>query len=153
MKQKKKSKKVESYSSEMDCDADMDTAECMNMEVLADEESEESIVEGDILEVDPEKLKMQNLLCLIALQTAEGSFTKDKHIFSVCELDEEKVEMVRGSLDEKVFYTSLVLLLLELRFLELKDCWEMVAEKGKLWRQNKSVPDTLNQDLLQILKN
>ena len=154
MKQKKKSKKIESYSSEMDyCDAKMDTAECMNMEVLADEESEESIVGGEVLEVDPEKLKMQNLLCLIALQTAEGSFSKDKHIFSVCELDEEKVEMVRGSLDEKVFYTSLVLLLLELRFLELKDCWEMVAEKGKLWRQNKSVPDTLNQDLLQILKN
>ena len=116
-------------------------------------ESVETIDSSDFIETDPEKRKMQILLQLIALQTAEGSFSKDKSIFSLCGLKEEELEKVQGNLEEKVFYTNLLLLLLEVRFPDLKDCWEMVSEKGNLWLQDKSVPDTLKQNLIQILKN
>ena len=121
------------------------------MECMMD--SDETMDSSEFVETDPEKRRMQNLLELIALQSADGSFSGDKSIFSLCHLKEEEVEKVRGSLEEKVFYTSLLILLLELRFSELKDCWEMVSEKGKLWLQGKPVPETVKQQLQDIVKN
>jgi len=98
--------------------------------------------------VDP----VSQVLRLVSLQSADGTFKKDPCIFSISGLSEQQLEDVRGGSSLQVFYTLFVVLILEHRFQEAKDCWEMVVEKSRGWLNNQQIDANMEEDLIKLIK-
>ena len=96
------------------------------------EDEEEDDDSGEQMSA-PKKTDMEIVMMVISLQSAAGFFTKNAEILKALSLDHLELEKARGSFDEQLFYSWLMVLVLETRFPELEDCWEMVVEKGKQW--------------------
>ena len=112
--------------------------------------------EQELKEQDPEKRRMEITLRLIGLQTAEGSFEECEAVYGWCQLEEQKQQLQQlhqqGEEQLQLFFTLLVLVLLEERFQGTRGCWDLVAEKGWTWVRQRSTPNNLQDHIRQIIK-
>jgi len=116
------------------------------------EDEEEDDDSGEQMSA-PKKTDMEIVMMVISLQSAAGFFTKNGEILEALSLDHLELEKARGSFDEQLFYSWLMVLVLETRFSELEDCWEMVVEKGKQWIEDNhsSSAEAVKQKIRTVL--
>ncbi len=97
---------------------------------------------------------MDTVLELIALQTAEGYFNKNKKIFSALNIQEEEIEKLvkETNADSKIMYTVLVCVTLEKNFADLKPCWELVVEKAEAYLNKNSASVILKEKIVALFK-
>ena len=81
------------------------------------------------------------LLYLIALQTAEGSWFLNEGLASVVGRSLSDLKgFCTGGCSEVVWGTLLAIALLETRFSDQRDEWELVSMKSEMWLQGQTLP-------------
>lgn len=130
-----------------DNDMDMDLFEC-GSRGSGDDSCEE------LCDVSSDESPMDKVVSLISLQTAEGYFNKHNKIFTLLKLEEADFNAIFDgtSTDPKVMYTLLVVLALQVRFLDLQACWELVAEKAEAYLSKQSVPDGIREKIQKLIE-
>jgi len=133
-----------------------DDEECLDSELLLDEEMETSCAvlwcgtTGAVLSPPPphvqEKKDGPPVLALITLQKASGSWDLTDQLLSLCGTNRDALikgcpkEIAVDTGEGKLLWaTALALGLLMGKFLDQKDEWEMIAEKGSKWMK-KNLP-------------
>ena len=93
-----------------------------------------------------------SVLSLISLQTASGAWELTDQLVSLCSTSRDALitgcpaEIAVDNADGKLLWaTALALVLLMGKFLDQKDEWEMIAEKGKKWMK-KNLPAAVTYD-------
>jgi len=96
---------------------------------------------------------MNNVLQLISLQTAEGSFDEFSQIQEILKLDKsEMLQLIAEEVDSKIFCTLLVIIGLEKKFCDLKSCWELVVEKANNYLSKQAVPQGLSEKIHKVFE-
>ena len=92
------------------------------------------------------------VLSLISLQTASGAWDLTDQLVSLCSSSRDalitgcQAEIAVDKAEGKLLWaTALALVLLMGKFLDQKDEWEMIAEKGKKWMK-KNLPAAVTYD-------
>ena len=106
------------------------------------------------------KAASQRVLSLISLQKASGAWDLVDQLVSLCGSSRDALitgcpaEIAVDKADGKLLWaTALALVLLMSKFLDQKDEWEMIAEKGKKWMK-KNLPAAVTYDkVLQSAAN
>ncbi|KAF2458771.1 von Willebrand factor type A domain-containing protein [Lineolata rhizophorae] len=84
-----------------------------------------------------EKVKGNELMALIGLQTFEGSWELDKALLKIVGMNKDAAEAVckKERLDKKLFATCLAVVFLRKKLAAEKDSWELVVDKAVGWLQ------------------
>ena len=97
------------------------------------------------------------VLSLISLQKASGAWNLTGQLMSLCGTSRDALitacptEIAVGTAEGKLLWaTALALVLLKGKFVDQKDEWEMIAEKGKRWMKN-NLPAVVKYD--NVLKS
>ena len=104
-----------------------------------------------------EKKEAPAVLSLISLQKASGAWDLTDQLVSLCSTSTDALitacptEIVIDTAEGKLLWaTALALVLLMGKFLDQKDEWEMIAEKGKKWMK-KNLPASVKYE--NVLKS
>ncbi|KAJ3436993.1 von willebrand factor a domain-containing protein 5a [Anaeramoeba flamelloides] len=148
---------LEDSSSEDESDDDFELQEKQEEKEEEEEDEEEEKEKKEEEEEEKkkeEKIPLKTISCsiddIVNAQSAKGFFEYNTNIAKLLELESTKIEQSKPQdvSDINIWSTVLVICLLEKYFANLKDEWNLVARKARIWIKKNSQGADL-QDLIE----